>query len=119
MKRVVWLVLAVFCAALGQVQAVDLGAKAKACACCHPDACGKPGCCPPPSTTVPALEAAEVVEVAPAASRLAPRAHEWALGFCFSLVALTETSRKRAAPAVERAPAASVPLFTAHCSRLI
>jgi len=121
MKRLVWIVLAVFCAALGQVQAVDtLGAKAKPCPCCHPGACGMPGCCPPISSASPVFEAAPAAEVARQLSPWRTRlTREWAQGFSFSLAALAEITRQRTAPGAERAPAAKVPLFTAHCSLLI
>jgi hypothetical protein len=121
MKRLVWVILAVFCASLGQVQAVDtLGTKAKPCSCCHPGACGMPGCCPPLSSASPVPETARAAEVArQPSSRQTRLKREWAQGYHFSLVALAEIARQRAAPAIGRASAANVPLFTAHCSLLI
>lgn len=121
MKRLVWLILAIFCAALGQVQAVDaLGAKAKPCSCCHGEGCSMPACCPPPSAASSMLETASTAEVArPPSPRRARLAREWAQGFCFSLAALAGTSRQHHAPARAQSPAANVPLFTAHCSLLI
>ena len=121
MKRLVWLVLAAFCAALGQVQAVDtLGAKAKNCACCHPKSCGMPGCCPPPSSASQVFEEAPTAEVA---RRPSPRqvhlTRESAQGFYFSIAALSEATRQRNSPAADRAFAAIVPLYAAHCSFLI
>src|SRR5258706_10764690 len=51
MKRLVWLLLAVFCTAFAQVQPADLPeTKAKVCACCQiPGTCRMPGCCPKPA----------------------------------------------------------------------
>lgn len=120
MKRVVWLALTVFCAALAQVQPVDvLGAKAKPCACCHPGACGMPGCCPSPASGPVAFNSAqaECVRSVPAPGR-AQLVRGLPDTFYAAFVEPTAVRGPLLASA-RTAPAASVPLFKAHCSLLI
>jgi hypothetical protein len=63
MKRLTWILLALFCTALVQVQPVDASkAKGMACACCHPGTCEMPGCCPAPAPA--ALSSAQSARVA-------------------------------------------------------
>jgi hypothetical protein len=120
MKRVVWLVLAVFCAALAQVQPVDgLGTKAKPCPCCHPGACGMPGCCPPPASASTAFSSAQAESVR---SVPAPRRAQAARGPANAFyAAFAEPAHVRSSllATAQAAPAASLPLFKAHCSFLI
>jgi hypothetical protein len=79
-----------------------------------------PGCCPPLSSATPVLESAPAAEVVrQTIPRQTRRTWEWAQGFYFSHGALAKISHQRTAPAVGPAPAANVPLFTAHCSLLI
>jgi hypothetical protein len=120
MKRVAWLVLAVFCAALAQVQPVDgLGAKAKPCPCCHLGACGMPGCCPSPASAPAAVNSAQAdcVKSVPAPGR-AQAARGLADTFYAAFVETTAVRGSLHASALTAAPA-SVPLFKAHCSFLI
>jgi hypothetical protein len=117
MKRVVWLVLAVFCAALAQVQPVDgLGAKAKCCRCCHPGACGMPGCCASAQTAPSTAQAENVGRLA--APRRALSAGSAADIFYSAFVEPAASSGPLFVSA-QAAPSASVPLFRAHCSLLI
>lgn len=117
MKRVVWLVLAVFCAAMAQVKPVDgLGAKAKPCSCCHPGACGMPGCCASTST------ACSPAQVETVRSLAAPRRAQAAPGISGTFYAVFVEPIAKGSPlfaSARAAPAASVPIFTAHCSLLI
>ena len=118
MKRLVWLFLAVFCTALLQVQPLD-AAKAKTCDCCHPSACGMPGCCPPPASALTALSSAQSVR---ATSLPACRKAQSVRGVVEKFYVLfVEPVAVRAAflASAEAAPAAHVPLFKAHCSFLI
>jgi hypothetical protein len=117
MKRLVWLLLAVFCIALVPVQSVD---KAKTCSCCKvPGACGMPGCCPPPASLPAALSPAQSARAADLhACRKAEPVRRAGEKFYASFV---EPAAARAAllASAEAAPAAHVPLFKAHCSFLI
>ena len=113
MKRLVWLVLIAFFAAVGQVQAV--GAKAKSCHCCH---CDMPGCCPPPASAPAGSVTVTAAHPAQSPSLRKVRVTR-AQPLKISLADLAMTIRQRLTPRSEPAPAAIVPLFTAHCSRLI
>jgi hypothetical protein len=120
MKRLAWLLLAVFGAALLQVQPVEgLPAKAKCCDCCHVPGTGEmPGCCPQVASLPAALGAEQSARVANQPVRRAVPA----VGACARIyVSLVEPGASRSAlPApAEAARAAGVPLFKAHCSFLI
>lgn len=120
MKRAVWLVLAVFCAALAQVQPVDgLAAKAKSCPCCHPGACEMPGCCPSPASTPVAFNSAqaECVKGVPAPNRAQPACGSADTFYAAFVEPIAVGGLLLAAD--QAAPAANVPLFKAHCSLLI
>jgi hypothetical protein len=117
MKRLVWLLLAAFCTAIAQVQPVQLPvAQAETCPCCDSKACDMPDCNMPPAPAQPArtqsspvLMAVREVAVAPCEAR-----EKFYVQF---LPRPARPSAERASQVV--APAASVPLFKAHCSFLI
>jgi hypothetical protein len=120
MKRLSWLLLAVFCAALAQVPLVDgLMVKAKHCGCCHPGACGMPGCCAPPASSSTAANSEQPARVMslPAVRQTQPGRGS-AEKFYASFVEPAAV-RPALVASAEAAPAASVPLFRAHCSFLI
>jgi hypothetical protein len=102
------------------VQPVDgLGAKAKHCPCCHPGACGMPGCCPPLASAPTAFSSVQAECVR---SVLAPHQAQPARGFADAFyAAFVEPTNVRGSllASANAAPAASVPLFKAHCSLLI
>jgi|SRR6185312_3153996 len=120
MKRWTWLLLALFCAALGQVRAVDgMEARAKPCPCCRPGACDMPGSCPAPVSANPVQETAKPASrAAQPAARPARLAHDRIDRSRFSCDALAVFGRHPGSVG-ERAPAAHAPLFRAHCSLLI
>ncbi|RXK54684.1 hypothetical protein ESB00_01955 [Oleiharenicola lentus] len=121
MKRLVWILVAVFCAALAQVQAVDLPVLAGGECCCCEDqarACGMPDCAPAPAAAqgllqlpVAAAQRSEARKLTPA-----PKAR-----FETFYVRVDSLPAKSPAGSVSHrgTPAASVPLFKAHCSFLI
>ena|ERR1700722_12078752 len=120
MKRLTWLLLAVFCAALGQIQpARAMPVKAKTCDCCQvPGTCGMPDCCPPlafPSVTLGAEDS-----VRPAA-RPAQKALPLRGAAARFYVSFVEPAALRPAlpPPAETAAAARVPLYKAQCRFLI
>jgi hypothetical protein len=120
MKRVAWLLLAVFCTVLVQVQPAEAQvAKAKACACCqHPGACAMPCCSASPSvSTALALAPSGRVARSPLLRRAEPLRGVMEI-FSTSFVA-TEAVRPALPASAEAALAAGVPLFKAHCSFLI
>lgn len=118
MKRLAWLLLAVFCMAAVRVQPVGRLAMAKTCHCSHPGACGMPGCCPQPSSARPLSSPAESVrESLFAASREAKPACATEK---FYLSFVEPGALRPASPAsANAAHAVGVPLFRAHCSLLI
>lgn len=120
MKRFVWLLLALFCTALAQVQPVDVPlTKAKACCCGQACGCGMPGCGLPPAQAPLVFTAAQPAQVAGvSARREAQPRRRAAVPFYVSLV------ERVAAPAAlsvsaSVVSAAAVPLFKAHCSFLL
>ncbi len=121
MKRLVWLLLAVFSTALAQVQPVDLPlTKHEVCGCCEqPGACGMPDCIPPPAHC-PVTFTAErrSGEVRQQARRVTARLPHAALRFYLSFVEPAVVTTALRAP-FQVASAASVPLYQAHCSFLI
>ncbi len=121
MKRLVWLLLAVFCTALAQVQPVTFATTPKH-ACC---ACGGDGSCGMPDCVVPPVSARGVT-LANSSPRIAvPAARPGATAVCavrekFYAAFVEPTAVLAAVRAPARVtPAASVPLFAAHCSFLI
>jgi hypothetical protein len=121
MKRFVWLILAVFCTALAQVQPVDVPAiKAKVCSCCQiPGGCETPRCCPPPAHVPAIFNSAQPVRTASLAVRR-EREPVRRAGKKFYAPLVEPVIASVAIPASALAvSAASVPLFKAHCSFLI
>ena len=115
MKRLAWLLLAVFCTAMVQVRPADeIAPKAMTCPCCQPGPGAMPGCCPAPASTPAGFSLALS---ASAATRL-PALRRMEEKFYASFF---EPAAVRAAlsASAEAAPAACVPLFRAHCSLLI
>jgi hypothetical protein len=118
MKRLVWLVVAVFCATLALGQVFDgLNPQAKDCPCCHPGACGMPGCCSLPGSCSMAFDSAPLAQ---GANQPAPaRKREMVENFFASFGAPTAIRGLRPVLALRAVPAVRAPLFTAHCSFLI
>jgi hypothetical protein len=118
MKRIVWLLLAVFCSALVRVQPVEF-APCSRCACCHckiPGDCGMPcSRAPAPASAMFAAEQSSLV-ARPAVGK-ARRAQPLAVRFYASFVEPVTQRVALMAPA-SAVPAARVPLFKAHCSFL-
>lgn len=122
MKRLVWLLIATFLTAISQVQAVDvrLMPADEKCCCCDENAgtCGMPDCAPAPSTgctqSLLQLQVAVAAAKRPAPAPRADRAK-------FYEQFLPRLSLTPALPVTDAvaAPAASVPLFAAHCRFLI
>jgi hypothetical protein len=121
MKRLVWLLLTVFGAAIAQVPPVDglvLNARPRCC-CKIPGACGMPGCCPQPVSNAGAVTAAPVARAIQAPARRCERAVR-RIGdkFYLSCVAPVAVGPGRLAAARSPRPVPA-PLFRAHCSLLI
>jgi hypothetical protein len=118
-KRFTWLLLAVFCTALVQIQPVEGLVKAKTFPCCRiPGACGMPGCCAPtPSSPLADRPGQATLALSVVCRKVLP-ARTVAKNFdCFFLE--EANTRSSIVAAAHAAPAADVPLFTAHCSLLI
>lgn len=122
MKRLVWLLLAVFCTALAQVQRVELPvAPRQACDCCENSGdCGMPECGLPPAAMPAAfaVERSTVTVTRPAAANeLAPAK---AMPSIFWVAVPAPAATRVSCPdSPGSAPPASVPLFKAHCAFLI
>jgi hypothetical protein len=119
MKRLAWLLLAVFCLAVAQVQPVEAVAQAKPKDCCDCSGHCRMPACPAPAAAQPSpFEAARPLTVArPQPSREAVATRCDHRKFFLSL--LPPAARPASDPAPVVAPPASVPLFEAHCSYLI
>jgi hypothetical protein len=117
MRRVAWLLLAVFCTVLVQVQPAD-AAVTKPCGCCQvPGNCPMP-CCPQAAPLPAVFSLAQSVQVARSPVRERAQPARAATGmFYASFVEAAAVSRPL--PASAEAPAARVPLFKAHCRFLI
>lgn len=120
MKRLVWLLLAVFVTALAQVPTVDVGSQSgKMCSCCDtPGQCGQRDCGLPPSSSTPTtLLAEQPAQVLSTATRKkVARVYRLAINYLFPTRALSPVRNSRVS---RLAPAESVPLFKAQCSFLI
>jgi len=122
MKRLVWLLLAVFCAALTPVRPVDgVQVAAAACDCCeNAGDCGMPDCLPPLAATpaVPALAATLPAVLKLEAKRQAPAPRLYRDRFYRQFV----SAPARELPTLRAtivAPAATAPVYLAQCSLLI
>jgi hypothetical protein len=120
MKRIAWILIAVFCSVLVRVQPAET-LQCAACSCCHcklPGDCGMP--CGRASATAPVMFAAtQSVRVTKEAGRrdeLPGRLAE--RKFYSPYVASAADTAAISLPAPMAAPA-DVPLFKAHCSFLI
>ena len=122
MKRLVWLILAVFGTALAQVSPVDLPVtKAEVCPCCHDGGdCGMPDCALPPATNpAPVFALPTPVSVVRIAVRRATPAPRALAGKFFVRLESRPAAVPAFGPIAAIAPAARVPLFKAHCSFLL
>jgi hypothetical protein len=119
-KRIAWILLAVFCPAMVRVQPVDL-AQCKVCVSCHckiPGDCGMP--CSRPDAPAPIMFAAEQsAKVTLEAGRRNLPDARLAEGKFYATVVEAATVPVALIKPVLMAPAAEVPLFKAHCSFLI
>jgi hypothetical protein len=117
MKRLVWLILAAFSTAIAQVQPADARLlPAEKCDCCEQsaDACGTPA----PTCARPALPLQAPAQLAAAKRALpAPSATAHTPFYVQFLPRVIIAPALPVADAV--APAASAPLYQAHCSFLI
>jgi hypothetical protein len=121
MKRLVWLLLAVFCTAIAQVQPVEpLVSSQVRCPCCEiPGACGMADCNVPPSSVPVRLIAEQSAPITvSAARRNAARLGRIALTLASSFDAQSATLAVRNDAAIS-VRAGRGPLFQAHCSFLI
>lgn len=120
MKRLVWIVLAVFGTAFAQVRPVAFPTlRHHSCPYCNGDgSCGMPGCLPPASTrTVPAAVQPAGVTVARVRRVTEPVGRTAEKFFSVFVKPAAVSAATRAPDRVM--PPASVPLFTAHCSFLV
>jgi len=119
MKRLAWLLLAVFCTALGQVQRLEPVVPQKR-ACCECDGrCGMPGCALPVPHSPSAFVAEWAVVLARPASTRANRTVRKSVEKFYASVAIPGVQPVAWSAPIPLAPAASVPLFKVHCSFLI
>jgi len=121
MNRLVWLLVALFCTAVAQVQPVDLTpGKDGECCCCgdQPGTCGMPDCTPAPTTAQPVLKlqtsVAAVQEARKASRPLSAHQEPFYVKFVRSSTVATGV---RVAYAI--APTASASLYRDHCSFLL
>jgi hypothetical protein len=121
MKRLVWLLLAVFGTALVQVPPAALAASAhRSCCCCGGDgSCDMPSCPPAPASSPVRCTLGQPAQVAGVeVSRAVPAPRRAGENFCAALVAPAAVSAAATSP-TRVTSAANVPLFTAHCSLLL
>ena len=119
MKRLVWILLAVFCTALAQVQPVTLESTHRKCCCCGGDgSCGMRGCLPPAQApSLPTAHQPASVTVSEARQVAEPVRRTGEKFFAGVVEATAVAAAPRAPEWVT--PAASAPLFAVHCSYLI
>ena len=119
MKRLVWILLAVFCTALAQVPPVTLPSTHRKCCCCGGDgSCGMAGCLPPaPARSLPTANQPAGITVTEARQVAEPVRRRGEKFFTVFVEAAAVAAASRAPEWVS--PAANVPLFAAHCSYLI
>lgn len=119
MKRLVWLLVLAFSTAIAQVRPVDVRlVPEEKCACCvQAGECGMPDCAPAPACAQPCLQLQNpVAQVVAKRAVAAPRAAREK----FYVQFLPRVIVAPALPVADAvAPAASAPLYQAHCSFLI
>ncbi len=121
MKRLVWLLIAVFGTAFAQVSPViSPFVQDETCCCCEgaAGACGMPDCAPAPTACQPGLALQTPAAQRAVARRLAPAPQAKRESY------FAKFESRPALPSAVRVslvgtPAARVPLFKAHCSFLI
>jgi len=121
MKRLGWLLLAVFGTALAQVQPVALAVDGhRSCCCCNGDgSCGMPSCLPPPVSSPVLCTLGQPARIAGIEVRRAAPAPRRARVKSFAAFDSPAAASAAVRSPARVAPAASVPLFTAHCSLLL
>jgi len=119
MKRIAWILIAVFCTAFVRVPRVDLS-PCVCCACCH---CKVPGACGMPCSRTPGpAQATFVSERSTSVSRPVAQKARLGLPSDFKFYARYEgrpTDLVAFVAIAAAMPAGSVPLFKAHCSFLV
>ena len=116
MKRLAWILLAVFCTALAQVQPVEPVVQPKRSCCGRCEACHMPGCALPVAHVPSAMVTERPGTVArPKTAQPTPQLSTFVERF-YVFVDAPVDPRAPLPPPVRVAPAASVPLFKAHCS---
>jgi hypothetical protein len=121
MKRLGWLLLAVFGIALAPVRPVVLAVEGhRSCGCCGGDgSCGMPSCPPPPVSSPVLGTLDQPVRIAGIeVRRAAPTPRRAGGRFYAAFVSPAAVSVAARSPA-RVAAAAGVPLFEAHCSLLL
>ena len=120
MKRLVWLLLAVFVTALAQVAPADMGSQSeKPCSCCEtPGQCGERDCGLPPSSSASTTLLAEQPALSQSAAtrKKIARVYRLAINYLFQPRALSPVRNSRVTVLASVQP---VPLFKAQCSFLI
>jgi hypothetical protein len=122
MKRLVWLFLAAFCLAVAQVQPVDVPAKQHAkCGCCEgeDDSCGMKDCAPPPPASTQARLVLETPALTVRAESRKDSVARRVRHETFYVQFVPRSNRPADLAPQGVAPAASVPVYQAHCSYLI
>jgi hypothetical protein len=118
MKRLVWLLLAVFVTALAQVSPVDPGlTKQATCSCCEqPGACGMPDCVPP---AAPATQPVFTLNSPAVATRIAAKparaAHKAGVLYFASFLPRTDGAPAWPGSVIAEMPL-GIPLYQEHCS---
>jgi hypothetical protein len=118
MKRLVWILLAVFCTAIAQVQPVEPLVRQKHACCDCGGRCGMPDCAPPAPQVPSAFVGAQSVSVTRPQSARAVRPVRQAEKFFVGYAKPGVSPSVLPAPSL-MASAASVPLYKAHCCFLI
>jgi hypothetical protein len=121
MKRLVWLLLAVFGTTLAQVSPVDLGlARPETCSCCdQPGACGMPDCAPPPApATQPVSNLTGDVVSTRIAAKPARSVREVRKMFLAAILPRADGASAQSVPVIAEEPL-DIPLYQEHCSLLL
>ncbi|MEI6105725.1 MAG: hypothetical protein WCR49_01825 [Opitutae bacterium] len=121
MKRLVWLLLAVFGTALAQVSPVDIGlAQQETCSCCEqPGACGMPDCMPPAApATQPVFTLTSPAVATRIAAKPARAAREVREIFLASFLPRTAGASAWPVSVIAEMPL-GIPLYQEHCSLLL